>query len=70
MQQLRLSIIGFGTVGQGLAELLASKAALLKQDYGLDVKLVSVANSRHGGLIPRLTGANALPDRRYPRSRR
>jgi homoserine dehydrogenase len=48
MKQLRLSIIGFGTVGQGLAELLFGKEALLKQDYGLDVKLVSVANSRHG----------------------
>ena len=48
MKQLRLSIIGFGTVGQGLAELLARKDGLLKQDYGLDVKLVSVANARHG----------------------
>src|SRR5256886_10467041 len=48
MKNLRLSIIGFGTVGQGLAELLATKRALLKQDYGLTVTLVSVANARHG----------------------
>jgi len=48
MKHLRLSIIGFGTVGQGLAELLATKRALLKQDYGLTVTLVSVANARHG----------------------
>src|SRR2546421_8516234 len=48
MKNLRLSIIGFGTVGQGLAELLATKRALLKQDYELTVTLVSVANARHG----------------------
>ena len=48
MKNLRLSIIGFGTVGQGLAELLATKQASLKQDYGLTVTLVSVANARHG----------------------
>jgi homoserine dehydrogenase len=48
MKHLRLSIIGFGTVGQGLAELLATKRALLKQNYGLTVTLVSVANARHG----------------------
>jgi homoserine dehydrogenase len=48
MKHLRLSIIGFGTVGQGLAELLATKRALLEEDYGLAVTLVSVANARHG----------------------
>jgi homoserine dehydrogenase len=48
MKHLRLSIVGFGTVGQGLAQLLASKGALLKQQYGLEVTLVSVANARHG----------------------
>jgi homoserine dehydrogenase len=48
MKIIRLSIIGFGTVGQGLAELLARKEHLLKQEYGLDVRLVSVANARHG----------------------
>jgi homoserine dehydrogenase len=48
MKHLRLSIIGFGVVGQGLAELLHSKRAVLQQQFGLDVTLVSVANSRHG----------------------
>src|SRR5436305_12465419 len=47
MKHIRLSIIGFGTVGQGLAELLVRKQALLQQ-HGLEVTLVSVANSRHG----------------------
>src|SRR5438552_18013902 len=48
MKNLRLSIICFGTVGQGLAELLSSKQALLRQDFGLEVTLVSVANARSG----------------------
>lgn len=48
MKHLRLCITGFGTVGQGLAELLAAKQALLKREYGLEISLVSVANARHG----------------------
>jgi homoserine dehydrogenase len=48
MKSLRLSILGFGVVGQGLAELLHTKRSMLRQKYDLDVVLVSVANSRHG----------------------
>ncbi|HLZ81442.1 MAG TPA: homoserine dehydrogenase [Ktedonobacteraceae bacterium] len=48
MKHLRLSIIGFGVVGQGLAELLAAKRASLRNEYGLEVTLISVANARHG----------------------
>ncbi len=55
MKRLRLSIIGFGTVGQGLAELLSTKHALLQQEYNLDLALVSVANA-HSGFIYREDG--------------
>src|SRR2546428_6956157 len=48
MKHICLSIIGFGVVGQGLAELLTTKQALLRHDFGLEVTLVSVANARHG----------------------
>jgi len=48
MKHLRLAIIGFGVVGQGLAELLESRRDLLLQHYGLDVTLAGVANARHG----------------------
>ena len=48
MKHVRLSIIGFGVVGQGLAELLVAKKDMLRQDFDVDVSLVSVANSRHG----------------------
>lgn len=48
MKHIRLSIVGFGVVGQGLAELLMTKHQLLRQFYNLDVKVVSVANARSG----------------------
>ncbi|MHB8595224.1 MAG: homoserine dehydrogenase [Ktedonobacteraceae bacterium] len=48
MKQLRLSLVGFGVVGQGLAELLYTKRGQLQREFGLDVTLVSVANARHG----------------------
>src|SRR2546423_4592319 len=50
LKHLRLSLLGFGVVGQGLAELLATKKTLLEQQYGLRPLLVSVANARHGFL--------------------
>lgn len=48
MKQLRLSIVGFGVVGQGLAELLVARQSWLQQMVGVEVKLVGVANARHG----------------------
>lgn len=48
MKHVRLSIIGFGVVGQGLAELLHSRRALLLQEFELAVTVVSVANARDG----------------------
>jgi homoserine dehydrogenase len=48
MQRIRLTLVGFGVVGQGFAELLSSKHALLEQKYDVDLKLVGVANARHG----------------------
>jgi homoserine dehydrogenase len=48
MKHIRLSIIGFGVVGQGLAELLATRKDLLRSQFHLQVTLVSVANARHG----------------------
>jgi homoserine dehydrogenase len=48
MKQIRLSLVGFGVVGQGFAELLTTKHTYLKQYYGVDITLVGVANARHG----------------------
>jgi len=48
MKRLRISIAGFGTVGQGLAELLYNRCDLLQQEYNLDIILAGVANARSG----------------------
>ncbi len=48
MKHIRLSLVGFGVVGQGFAELLMKKHAFLKQYYGVDIRLVGVANARNG----------------------
>ncbi len=48
MQHIRLTLIGFGVVGQSFAELLANKHAYLKQRYSTWLTLVGVANARHG----------------------
>lgn len=48
MKQVRLSLVGFGVVGQGLTELLLTKREQLEREFGLDMRLVSVANARYG----------------------
>ena len=48
MKHVRLTLIGFGVVGQGFARLLSARRDRLWQQYDLDVSLVGVANARHG----------------------
>jgi homoserine dehydrogenase len=48
MKQLRLALLGFGTVGQWLAETLHTRRAWLQQEYGLVVTIISVATAHHG----------------------
>ncbi len=55
MKQLRLSIIGFGVVGRGLAQLLIEKNTHLRQMYNLGISVVSVATA-HSGFIYREAG--------------
>ncbi len=45
---LRLVLVGFGVVGQGFAQLLETKQAYLQQQYDVELRLVGVANARHG----------------------
>ena len=47
---MRLALIGFGTVGQGLVEILRDRADELRQRHGLDARLVAVATRRRGTL--------------------
>ena len=48
MKQLRLSLLGFGTVGQWLVEALYRQQAWLEQEFGLVVTITSVATAHHG----------------------
>lgn len=57
MKQIRLSIIGFGVVGQGLAELLVAKEDMLRHGFDVEVSLVSVATG-HDGFLYREEGLN------------
>jgi homoserine dehydrogenase len=45
---MRLLFLGFGTVGQGLAELLLSKRDELKRTYGFDWKVTGIADMIKG----------------------
>ena len=48
---MRLLFIGFGTVGQGLAELIVRKKELLSNTYGLDIRVVGIADKIKGSVI-------------------
>ena len=47
---MRLLFIGFGTVGQGLAELLIRKQELLLKTYGMDIQVVGIADKIKGSV--------------------
>src|SRR5713226_9676330 len=48
MKQLRLALLGFGTVGQWLAEVLHTQQVWLQQECGVVVTIISVATAHHG----------------------
>ncbi|SRR6266699_3780715 len=48
MKPLRLALLGFGTVGQWLAEALHTRRAWLQQEYDVGVTITSVATAHHG----------------------
>jgi homoserine dehydrogenase len=41
---MRVQLIGFGNIGQGLARVLLKKRKALKQKHGLDIKVVSISD--------------------------
>ncbi|RJS71955.1 MAG: homoserine dehydrogenase [Candidatus Syntrophoarchaeum sp. WYZ-LMO15] len=46
MEQVKIIIVGFGTVGRGLAEVIKRKKDHVKEEFGLDIRLVGVADLR------------------------
>ncbi|HJH28129.1 MAG TPA: homoserine dehydrogenase [Methanosarcinaceae archaeon] len=51
MRTIRASIIGFGAVGQGVAEVLLQKDEYLR-NIGLDIKVVAIADSKGAATDP------------------
>jgi len=47
---MRLLLIGFGTVGQGLAELLLDKEKILQSRYSLQVQVVGISDMLKGSI--------------------
>ncbi len=46
----KLALIGFGTVGQGLCEILLSKEEFLKEAYGFEWEIVAISDMLKGSL--------------------
>jgi homoserine dehydrogenase len=46
----KIALIGFGTVGQGIAEILLSKKEYLKKKYGFEYSIVAVADFAYGNV--------------------
>ncbi len=44
MKTVRLGVIGFGIVGKGVCEVVKDKAQLYKEKYGVDIRIVCVAD--------------------------
>jgi len=48
---MKLMFVGFGTVGQGLAQLLVEKKEQLSQEFGLEYSVVGIADELKGSLF-------------------
>ena len=61
MSTMRLALIGFGTVGQGLAQILLEHGAALERRYGFNARVVAVSDLRKGSVYhPQGLDAGAL----------
>lgn len=51
MKTIRLSLVGFGNVGQAFARLLSEKLPELESEYGFSAVVTGIATGRHGCCI-------------------
>ncbi len=47
----KIAFVGFGVVGQGLAEILLEKKRMLKKEYGFEYKVVAVSDFTKGSAL-------------------
>ncbi len=57
--EYKLALIGFGNVGQGLAEILSKKAPLLREKFDADIRIVAICDLDKGSVAD----ANGLDPR-------
>ncbi len=50
MKKTKLAILGFGTVGQGICEILLQKKEQLKKQYNFDFEVVAVSDFNNGNV--------------------
>ena len=50
MRTYRLAMIGFGNVGQGLAQILAERGDVLRGQFGVDVRITAVSDIKLGSI--------------------
>lgn len=50
IREVRLGLIGFGNVGQGLAQILKESREEYKEKFGLDLKITAISDARIGNL--------------------
>ena len=50
VKQVRLGLIGFGNVGQGLAQILMESRIEYIETFGLDLKIVAVVDALKGSV--------------------
>lgn len=62
MKEIQVGLIGFGTVGSGLAEVLISQQQLLKKRTGLSIRLAKVADIMTKELPPQFAGVALTND--------
>ncbi len=48
--EFNLALIGFGNVGQGLAEILSQKAPLLREKFAADIRIVAICDIYKGSI--------------------
>lgn len=48
---MKIAMIGFGTVGQGFAQILRDKAAMLREQHGFVSQIVAVSTRSRGSLV-------------------
>ena len=49
--QLAVGILGFGNVGRALGELILSKQEALRDEFGIQIRVVGISTGRHGRAI-------------------